>query len=285
MNSETLPLTRSDRRASLAAIVAATMLLGVLLAPPVRAAGITVALVPPATVHTNDGFDLDVQVTNVSDPFNGFDAVIVYDPAVLTFQQASPVSSQQGCLMTGTCSVACGSTFHQFHAAADSCAITDVLLCNQVDVHGPGQVYKLHFKAPATAQTTHVGFRHAAFYDGGIRDTSLTTNDVDIAITVPVGVGDAPLPGALSLRASPEPARGPLRFTIDAPRPGPQRLEIHDLMGRRVRLVASGWQPAGTRSVEWDGRDESGAPLPTGVYLATLHAGDAIARTRLTLLR
>lgn len=281
MNSETNPPFRLDPGVTVVAMV-----LGVLLAvTPAGAAGITVGLVPPATVHTNDEFDLDVQVTNLSDPFNGFDAAIVYDPAVLTFMQASPVSAQQGCLMTGTCSVACGSTFHQFHAAADSCSMTDVLLCNLVDVHGPGQVYKLHFKASATAQTTHVGFRHAAFYDAGVRNTNLTTNDTDIAITIPVGVGDGSLPGTLSLRASPEPARGPVRFAIGAPRPGAQRLEIHDLMGRRVRLVASGWQPAGTRSVTWDGRDEAGAALPAGVYLATLHAGDGVVRTRLTLLR
>jgi hypothetical protein len=253
---------------------------------PAHAGGVAVALGNSAViVAPGASFDLDVLVTDSNAPFNGFDAVVTYDPAALTFVPATPVSLQQGCLMTGVCSGACGTTFHSFSAAGDSLKISDVLLCDQTQVTGPGQVYRLHFVASPTQQTTHVRFRRAGFYDAGIRITPVTTTDADVIISDGVGVGDAPAVAALTLRASPEPARGPVRFAVAAPASGSQTLELHDIAGRRVRLLSSGWQPAGGHTVTWDGRDDAGLPLPPGIYLATLRSGATIARTRVTLLR
>jgi len=257
-------------------------------ASPALAVGVSVALGnSPLAVNPGDEFDLDLRVTDTQALFNGFDAVITYDPAALTFIPAAPPSAQQGCLMTGVCSAACGNTFHIFSAAGDSLKISDVLLCNLVSVSGPGQVYRLHFKASNTQQTTHVRFRRAGFYDAGVRINPVTTTDADITIAAGVGVGG---PGAtvrgLTLRSSPEPARGGvLRFAIGAGESGTQTLEVHDVTGRRVRRLVSGWQPAGMRSVAWDGRDDGGQALPPGVYLATLRTAGALVGTRVTLLR
>jgi hypothetical protein len=47
------------------------------------------------------------------------------------------------------------------------------------------------------------------------------------------------------------------------------RVEIYDLSGRRVRdLSADTAHPSGERRVEWDGRDEQGAMVPPGIYVA-----------------
>jgi hypothetical protein len=63
------------------------------------------------------------------------------------------------------------------------------------------------------------------------------------------------------------------------------RLAIHDLRGRLVRTLVDGSRPAGRHEVVFDGLDDAGRSLPSGVYLARLIAGDRQDRTRLTLVR
>ena len=63
------------------------------------------------------------------------------------------------------------------------------------------------------------------------------------------------------------------------------RLELFDVMGRRVRELAKGWRAAGRHSVEWDGRGSGGESLATGIYLARLTTDDAVDVRRLSLIK
>src|SRR6266436_4198597 len=119
------------------AACAALLLAGAAALLPGRLAaqGVSVSF-SPATLEVapGDEFDLDLVVTDPGSPFNGFDAVVGYDPDGLTFIPLSPTSLQEGAYMTG----ACGSTFHRFHAGSQTDTITDVLLCDGVSLTGPG---------------------------------------------------------------------------------------------------------------------------------------------------
>jgi hypothetical protein len=236
----------------------------------------------PATLTVSPGatFDIELDVTQAGSPFNGFDVVVGYDPAALTF-----VTNSQGCLMTGGCSAACGNTFHMFSAQADSLSITDILLCNQVFLTGPGQIYKLRFQASNTQQVTHVTLRHATFYNSGLYVTPVNTADETINIGS-VGVGDGSLSAnRFAVSAEPNPAIGPLALVIESGIAGDQRLDIYDTAGRLVRQVASGWQASGIRRVPWDGTDASGRRVPAGVYLVTLRSAGRVTHARVALLK
>jgi hypothetical protein len=64
------------------------------------------------------------------------------------------------------------------------------------------------------------------------------------------------------------------------------RIEIFDATGARVRyLVASRIESAGLRQVVWDGRNDRGAALASGVYLIKLDAGTLRDSRKLHLLR
>ena len=68
--------------------------------------------------------------------------------------------------------------------------------------------------------------------------------------------------------------------------PADVTLTIHDVHGRVVRSLAAGFQPAGVyrsrdRAVYWDGRNERGESVATGVYFCTLAAGDFSATRRM----
>ena len=51
--------------------------------------------------------------------------------------------------------------------------------------------------------------------------------------------------------------------------------EVMNIAGHRVRTVTSGeMMAAGTNSVIWDGRGQSGPMVPSGPYLIRLHVKD-----------
>jgi hypothetical protein len=72
-------------------------------------------------------------------------------------------------------------------------------------------------------------------------------------------------------------------FEVELRRPAPVRVEVFDLGGRRVRVIAEGEWPAGARRMEWDGRDDAGARLPRGLYFARVRDAGAAASLRLFL--
>jgi hypothetical protein len=81
-------------------------------------------------------------------------------------------------------------------------------------------------------------------------------------------------PDRLSLAQSfPNPFdRGTLiRFAL--PRPGHVTLSVYNPAGQRVRTLANGELGAGYHSVGWDGTDQTGRRVPSGVYLYELRVG------------
>jgi hypothetical protein len=51
------------------------------------------------------------------------------------------------------------------------------------------------------------------------------------------------------------------------------RLVVTDMLGRTVRTLLLGMQPAGTRLIAWDGRNDAGESVPAGTYLYRFEAG------------
>ena len=62
-------------------------------------------------------------------------------------------------------------------------------------------------------------------------------------------------------------------------------LKIYNILGQEVRTLVDGPQEAGYYSVTWDGRDDSGREVASGVYLCRLKAGDFVQTKKMTLVR
>jgi flagellar hook assembly protein FlgD len=65
----------------------------------------------------------------------------------------------------------------------------------------------------------------------------------------------------------------------------PLELAIHDIAGRRVRTIVRRAAQAGRDVARWDLRDERGAPVPTGVYLARMTLGAYTLTRRVVALQ
>ncbi|MCC7262644.1 MAG: T9SS type A sorting domain-containing protein [Candidatus Latescibacteria bacterium] len=74
-----------------------------------------------------------------------------------------------------------------------------------------------------------------------------------------------------------------IRFSL--PRAGEAELCIYNLMGQRVATLMYGVQEAGPHVLQWNGRDEQGRELASGVYFYRLQAGGRVETRKLLLLR
>ncbi len=81
------------------------------------------------------------------------------------------------------------------------------------------------------------------------------------------------------------PANSHAKFRIELPARMFARLAVYDVLGRRVRTLADRELAAGRTDLEWDGTNESGSRIGSGVYFIHL-ASDSFRRTiRLPLVR
>lgn len=69
------------------------------------------------------------------------------------------------------------------------------------------------------------------------------------------------------------------------PKPTQVELAIYDISGRLVKNLVNGAREVGSRSVFWDGTDESGDRVHGGTHFCRLTQGESAATTKLILLR
>lgn len=94
-----------------------------------------------------------------------------------------------------------------------------------------------------------------------------------------------PLMLALDLKGSPNPFNPRLTLDFSLPEATWARLVVCDLRGRMVRELFAEIRPAGSDQVIWDGVDDGGHPVASGVYTARLETPQGVAERRVTLLK
>ena len=85
--------------------------------------------------------------------------------------------------------------------------------------------------------------------------------------------------------AFPNPFNPATRIGFSIPEAGAVRLAVYDVNGRYVRTVVDEYRRVGHHAVVWDGRDDLGRSVASGVYIVRLTAGDMAKARRVTLLR
>lgn len=83
----------------------------------------------------------------------------------------------------------------------------------------------------------------------------------------------------------PNPFNGFTNIWFDVPQTADVRLEVYNLLGQRVRTLFAGKVQAGTQQTRWDGLDESGRNLPSGVYFYRLVTPSSAVTKKLLYIR
>ena len=74
-----------------------------------------------------------------------------------------------------------------------------------------------------------------------------------------------------------------IRFAL--PATVDMKLAIFNLAGQPIATLADGTRAAGTYILHWDGRDDDGRVLASGVYLYRLQTGQQVETRKLLLIR
>lgn len=85
--------------------------------------------------------------------------------------------------------------------------------------------------------------------------------------------------------AQPNPFNPRTEICFELPQAAACSLVVFDLQGRQVRYLLAENLPAGTHTVTWDGQDDLGQTLASGLYFLGFRAGDYAETRKLTLVR
>ena len=88
-----------------------------------------------------------------------------------------------------------------------------------------------------------------------------------------------------SFLAAPNPFNAATRIYFHLARAGHVRLDLYNMQGQRVRILANAEFNVGSHQLNWDGRDRQGRPVATGLYLAWLVTSHTQSHAKLLLLR
>jgi hypothetical protein len=93
-------------------------------------------------------------------------------------------------------------------------------------------------------------------------------------------------PGDFSLcESSPNPFGQTAQIRYGVPRQASLALEIYDVFGRRVKTLVDWSVEPGVHTAVWDGTDEMGSPVASGIYYAHMTAPGFSKTTKVILLQ
>jgi hypothetical protein len=94
------------------------------------------------------------------------------------------------------------------------------------------------------------------------------------------------LPKEFDLRQNyPNPFNPTTVIEYALPKSSQVRIQIYNVLGRRVRNLVDQRQEPGYKTIYWDGKDDSGIEVSSGVYFYRIVAGDYVKCRKMTLLK
>lgn len=102
------------------------------------------------------------------------------------------------------------------------------------------------------------------------------------------GSGASSLPKAFSLgQNAPNPFNPSttIQFAVPEGKAGQVTLKVYDVRGRLIRSLVDGAKESGTYTVFWDGTNENGQKVSSGVYLYRMVAGDFSQTRKMVMLK
>jgi hypothetical protein len=99
-------------------------------------------------------------------------------------------------------------------------------------------------------------------------------------------VTDVGMPVEFALMQNyPNPFNAVTRIEFAVAERGRMSLEIFNILGQKVATLVSDIRPGGTYQITWQGKDDRGFPVASGIYFYRLRSGQQVQTRRMVLLR
>jgi len=124
---------------------------------------------------------------------------------------------------------------------------------------------------------------HAGILQGGLYLTSLTWLD-----SLDSGVSDEDLvvrPQMHLTQNYPNPFNPETTIVYHLPERARIQMIIYDVLGRKIRVLLNGIQQAGHHAIQWNGCDNAGFVVPSGIYICRIVDERNLHSIKLTVLR
>jgi len=123
-------------------------------------------------------------------------------------------------------------------------------------------------------------------------DTQITTHPIDVGLrpfevcfSVPVQTAAETPAVAVLAQNYPNPFNPSTTIKYDMKEKGLVTLKIYNVAGRLVRTLVNGVMDAGTYSLAWDGRNNTGADVASGIYFYKMETKDFSQTKKMVMLR
>jgi hypothetical protein len=83
----------------------------------------------------------------------------------------------------------------------------------------------------------------------------------------------------------PNPFNPETKIKYSVPKPSMVTIKIYNILGQEVRTLVDKLQSAGTYEIIWDGKNNLGNPVSSGIYIYQMHTKDFVHSKRMVLLR
>jgi hypothetical protein len=103
----------------------------------------------------------------------------------------------------------------------------------------------------------------------------------------PVGLDERPGNRLVTrlLQNEPNPFKPGTAIRFSLAQPERVKITIYDVTGREVRTLIDGKREAGLHSVAWDGLDDAGRSVGSGVYWSQMVAGSYLSNKKMVVLK
>ena len=90
---------------------------------------------------------------------------------------------------------------------------------------------------------------------------------------------------ALSIRNYPNPFNPETNIEYNLKSSSRVSITIYDVQGKMVTSLADDFRQAGTHNIKWNGLNESGSRVPSGVYFIRISAGNETLNHRIVMMK
>ncbi len=87
------------------------------------------------------------------------------------------------------------------------------------------------------------------------------------------------------LQNYPNPFNPQTQIAYTLPEDSYVKLTIYNVLGQKVKLMVNEYQTAGTKNVVWDGRNENGEKVTSGIYFYKLQAGNFVQTKKMSVVK
>jgi len=149
--------------------------------------------------------------------------------------------------------------------------------------------YTVISKSPPDAAGLSMRARFNTFAKGKVWYDEFSIEPVKFVVTgveelTPEEIRNLPTDFALK-QNYPNPFNPTTVIEYTLPKAAHVKLEIFDLMGRKVRTLENAMVPAGRYRLIWNARNDAGERVPSGIYFYRLQAGDYVSMKKMVLMK